>query len=224
MRSLCSSLVVLCIAAAVAADESPAPRKIDGAESVLAVYPEDWGLRAHARVPAVIFAAWPDGHVIWSKDRIKGGAPYYAGHIEPERFTSLLSDLEHDGLFADEKLNKARFGPDSLFTTLFVKSGKKHVRLQSWHEVAEARGQAIATSTGISPLDGQQRLAVLRKEPADYLYYRFVWSETRGRMLDLIPVNGKPTTGTIDETEGQLTWREAPTNSKPANENRSERK
>jgi hypothetical protein len=107
-----------------AQEPKPAIRPISNAESVLAVYRQDWGLFSGGK-PAIIFAAWPDGFVVWSGDRLKGGPPYRAAHIDPRRVTALLSRFDKDGLFADERLNDAKIGPDSQFTTLFIKSGKK---------------------------------------------------------------------------------------------------
>ena len=120
----------LCHPGAFAADKEPAPRKTSAADSVLAIYPEDWGLRSRARVPAIILAIWPDGHIVWSKDRIKGEAPYYSGRVDPEQVAALLLGFERDGLFSDKKLNNAHWGPDSHFTTLLIKSGKKQVGIQ----------------------------------------------------------------------------------------------
>ena len=62
--------------------DETAARPIERADSVLAIYPEDLG-RA-PRDPALILAIWPDGQIVWSKDRLKGGAPYYAGRIAKE--------------------------------------------------------------------------------------------------------------------------------------------
>ena len=211
MQSACYTLAVFCLvhSGALAADEVPIVRKIDGAESVLAVYPDGWGLGSPARVPAIIFVAWPDGLVVWSHDRIKGGAPYYSGQVEPKKVTALLSEFERDGLFANKKLNDAHFGPDSHFTTLAVRSGKNEVKMQSWHERFEANGKTVASSHGVSGLDGKSRLELLSKEPADYLYFRFVWSETRGKLMDLIPIDGKQVDGSVT-TKGGLSWREMP--------------
>ena len=193
-----------------AACEETASRPIEGADSVLALYPEDWGLGARARVPGLIFAIWPDGHVVWSKDRLIGGAPYFAGQIDREVVSSLMTRLEQDGVFADKSLNNPNFGPDSRFTTILVRSGKKKLRMQSWHEVNEASRETVAGSHGVSALSGQRRLEALRKEPAEYLFYRFVWSETRGRLLDLIPNEGKPASGTVVTNKQGVFWVEKP--------------
>src|SRR5262249_28647215 len=129
---LITSVLGLC-AATLSADE-PATRPITAAESVLAVYYQDHGLRSPAKDPGLILAAWPDGRVIWSGDRLRGGAPYRAGQVEPKKVAALLARFENDGLFADEKLNQARFGPDSEFITVLVKAGKRQVKMESWHE------------------------------------------------------------------------------------------
>jgi len=193
-----------------AGKEQPRPRPIERAETVLAIYPEDWGLASAKPVSAIVLAIWPDGHIVWSKDRLHGGAPYFTGRIDPEDVSALLSRFEHDGLFADKKLNWAHFGPDSDFTTLLVKSGKKQLKMQSWHELYEDGGKAIVGHHGARGLDGRRRLEALRDEPAEYLHYRFVWSETRGRLIDLIPNDGKPISGRPVVDRGGVSWQQEP--------------
>jgi hypothetical protein len=209
--AICACLLIwLCRVPAVCADEVPSPRPIEKADSVLAIYPENWGLFDGERVPVIILAIWSDGKIVWSSDRLNGGPPYLSGQIDPEKVASLLSDLERDGLFADNKLNVAHFGPDSHFTTLLVKSGKKQVTMQSWHERSEAGGKSIAGSRGVSGLAGQRRFQALSKEPAEYLYYRLVWSETRGKLIDLIPDVGTSVAGRPVTNDKGLAWQEAP--------------
>src|SRR5262249_23693310 len=154
---------------------------ITEADAVAAIYREDWG-RASTGGPAIILAAWPDGRVVWSGDRLRGGAPYRGGRVDPQRVSALLARFDRDGLFADENLNQAHFGPDSQFITVFVKSGARKVKMRSWHELFEAREGLVVTSHGVASLDDRRRLDVLRQEPADYLFFRLVWSETRARL------------------------------------------
>jgi hypothetical protein len=200
----------------LAACEEIAARPIEKADSVLAIYPEDWRLGARTRVPALILAAWPDGHIVWSKDHQKGGPPYFSGRVDPVDVASVLSRLEHDGIFADKDLNVPNVGPDSRFTTLLIRSGKKELRMQSWHEPFEAGGETVAGRHGVSGLGGQLRLEALRKEPAEYLYYRFVWSETRGKLIDLIPNEGKRLSGNIIPTKRGVSWVETPAEAEAA--------
>ncbi len=189
--------------------EAPNPpmRPISSAESVLAVYREDWGLTSRGE-RAIIFAAWPDGFIVWSSDRLKGGPPYHSGHIDPTRVTALLSRFDKDGLFADEGLKKANFGEDSQFTTMFIKSGKDQVTMSSWHELMEEGDDVVADQHGASILDGRRRLDVLRRAPADYLFYRFVWSETRSALAQMIPAESTVTRGKPVTKAGKLSWQE----------------
>src|SRR5262245_51760102 len=124
--STCASgiLLLTCLTTSATCEETAA-RPIEEADSILAIYPEDWGRSSRARVPALVLAVWGDGQIVWSKDRVKGGAPYYASQVDPEIVSALLSRLEHDGVFDDKSLNDPHFGPDSHFTTLLVRSGKK---------------------------------------------------------------------------------------------------
>lgn len=182
-------------------------RPISEADSVIAVYREDWGLVSNGE-PTIILTAWPDGHIIWSGDRLKGGTPYFAGHNEPKKVAALFARFDKDGLFADEKLNQANFGPDSQFINMFVKFGKKQLSMQSWHELHEASGDLVADHNGSNALEGHRRLDVLRKAPADYLFYRFVWSETRAKLTDLIPEERSASIGKPIMRAGVLSWRE----------------
>ena len=69
--------------------------------------------------------------------------------------------------------------------------------MTSMHELGEARGELGTHFTlGIFP-KGKRRLDVLKKERADYLYYRLVWAETRGKVMELLPAAGTPTKGEL---------------------------
>ena len=156
----------------------------------------------------MILVAWPDGQVVWSRDRINGGAPYRVGHIDPKKVTNLFDQFEKTGLFTDEKLNQARFGPDSQFITLHIKAGKRQVKMRSWHELYEVSDEAVVDHRGVVLIARGQRLAELRKAPADYLFFRLVWSETRSRLSELIPDESRQSTGEPVMCAGVLTWRE----------------
>src|SRR5262249_15874534 len=163
----------------------------------------------------VILAIWPDGRVVWSEDRLRGGPPYFEGRVQPKRVNALLSQFEADGLFAGEDLNYGRFGPHTQFTPVLPSPGKKQVRMKSWHELAEATGKVVGTSHVLVPLDGRRRLEVLRKEPAEYLYFQVAWSETRRRLAELIPREGKPTAGRPVLKAGVMSWQDEPAKAEP---------
>src|SRR6266511_3971069 len=49
---------------------------------------------------AVIACIWPDGRAVWSRDRSRGGPPYFTGRIDPKRLTELIATLDSKGIFA----------------------------------------------------------------------------------------------------------------------------
>jgi hypothetical protein len=202
------SLFLLSSSALAVDDPKEITRPITEADSVVAVYWDDWGHFA-SKGPTIILLAWPDGHIIWSGDRLKGGAPYFTGDIDPKKVATLLARFDKDGLFADEKLSHLDRAIHSQFITVFIKSGKKKVEMQSWHELMEGTYDVVADQRGVtSDLEGRRRLDVLRKAPADYLFYRFVWTETRAKVTDLIPLERIASAGKPFMRAGVLSWKE----------------
>lgn len=185
----------------------PGERPITKADSVGAIYVEDAGLASTGT--KLVLAAWADGHAVWSGKEEQCGPPYLAGKAEPGRLSAFLSRAAADGIFRDESLSQVHFGPDSKFTAIFLKSGTRQLLLRSWHELYERGGRVVAKAGGLTPLEGSDRLAVLRREPPEYLYYRMVWSELRSRAFSLLPPNGRPVTGAVAVVGGVLSWRES---------------
>ena len=183
-------------------------RPISQSDAVIAVYTEDHGLDSDGD-RRLILAAWADGHVVWSEARIRGGPPYFSGQVAPSRVVTALNRAEQDGAFGDSRLGQPCFGPDSRFTTILFRKGKLEVRMDSWHEQAEAQGRLIASSCALTSLSSRRRLEVLKKEPAEYLYYRVVWGELRAAGSSLIPTTGRPVKGEVLMRAGVMKWQEA---------------
>lgn len=215
MRRLLSiCLPLLCLAAATqgaparspAASRAPTQlRPITRAESVLAVYRENWGL-ASSGGPYLILAFWPDGTVVWSEDRLRGGPPYREGRVAPTKIAALFKQFERAGIFGDSKLAEDKFGPDSQFTVLYLKHGAKQLQMRSWHELQEASGDWVGTAGSSAFLNGRSRAEVLRKEPPEFLYYRMVWSEVRAALSEALPAGGTPSSGKPYMRGGELSW------------------
>lgn len=199
--ALCS----LVIAPMALAEEVTRP--ITNAESILAVYIEDWGRPVDGRDRSgLVLAIWPDGHAVWSENKLNGGPPYRAGKVDPPRVAALLDRNRKDGLFTQPDLGRAHFGPGSHFTTLYIKSGDEACTMQSWHEMFESNGKIAVTDSGAVALEGQARLDKLREEKADYLFYRFVWSELQTEMLRLLPAESQPVDGHFERLNTGHTW------------------
>ena len=201
-----SAVLAVLPAAAAPALSATGDRPITKADAVIAIYSRGSGLSADQ--PKLVFVAWPDGELVWSEDQSEGGAPYRKGRVRPERVAAALGRLELDGVFNDKRLAQPNFGPDASFTSVLVRKGTLTIEMNSWHEIAERDGRAVATSRGIVSLADGDRLALLRKEPADYLYYRMVWGELRGLAGLLRPTDSQPVVGDIVVVHGTVSWHE----------------
>ena len=180
-------------------------RSISEADSIMAVYREDHG-RGSRGGPVAILIVWPDGRLLWSSDRLKGGAPFRAGRIEAKKVATVLDRFEKDGLLGDDTLNRPLFGPDSQFITVLIRSGQKQAKMQSWHELIEEAVDMVVDHRGVSRLEGRRRLDVIRKAPADYQFFRFVWSEARSKLSELIPTESTCESGRPVVNAGVLSW------------------
>src|SRR5262249_1432644 len=81
-------------------------RPISDADGVLAIF-VNWSRGiAHGNSPdPIVFAAWPNGYVVWSDNQVEGGPPYHEGRIDPKKYEDAVSRLEADGIFENQKLN-----------------------------------------------------------------------------------------------------------------------
>lgn len=206
----CYAFTVFLLVACQVSGAETVSRPITDSDGVLAVYTQDWGLHSSSLQPRLILAAWNDGYVVWSEDRLQGGAPYHAGRVDPKRLESTLSNLERDGLFAEKSLAKSIFGPDSRFTTILIRSGKKKIEMRSWHELYESQGKVVAVAHGLTGLEGQSLFEALKGQPSDYLLFRLVWTDIRARAAEFVPSGGKPVNGEAVMEYGSVSWRETP--------------
>ncbi len=210
--SVVTSIAVLLVVAAYGAQ--PTRRTLDDANCMLAIWNEDWGL-ASSGDPKLVLAVWKDGYVAWSEQRIAGGGPYRTGRVDPKLVASFCSNLDRDGLFA-QQCRMSYWGPDSFFTAIRAQFGKKKLQMDSWHELAESHGKVVALSGGLTPLGGRSLFEALKTEPAEYLFFRFLWSEVRSRAAGLVPSDGSLVNGRLVKQRGAIVWEETPAESKPA--------
>ena len=130
-----------------------------------------------------IFVAWPDGVIAWSDDVVSGGAPYRMGQVEASALSECLRELALDGRWLGER----RLGPDARWTHLVVnESAGALIDVGSWHELAERNPNLVATATGLEPLDGRSRDAVLAAQRSSYVEFRQRWVKVKRRALALV--------------------------------------
>jgi len=183
----------------------PLSRPISMAPAAITIYTEDRE-RQSAGATRLLVGVWSDGLIIWSHNRHDGGPPYWSSSISPARFTSLMSELERDGVFKNKHLAGMYYGPDSKFTVIVVKNGKHRLQMQSWHELYEDRLDAVATAAGLEPLGGRSRADVLKHQPVYYQQYRATWTRIRTLVQGLVPIVGIPVHGMLITKAGKLIW------------------
>lgn len=192
---------------AFAAEPAETTRPITDADSILTVYTQGLGLASNGRAPQrLVFAAWPDGRVIWSEDQTQGGPPYRTATIHPARLEKALVTINRDGFFGDPALAQPKFGPDAQATVIYARTKRGELKMQSWHELYEADGKVVATDAGLTPLAGRSRPDILRGATPEYLYYRVAWADIRRLASALIPVESQSTKGHLDMREGKAIW------------------
>lgn len=192
---------------ALAEEPAEKTRPITDADSILAIYTQGHGLSTNGRAPhRLIFAAWPDGVVIWSEDQTQGGPPYRTATLDPERLVKALASLKVNGFFNDPTLAQPKFGPDAKSTVLYARTKRDELKMQSWHELYESDGKVVATDAGLVPLASRSRSDILRSATPEYLYYRLAWSDIRRLASALLPAESKPISGHLDVREGKALW------------------
>ena len=190
------------LATAAAGQET---KSITEAERVIAIFTNDWGLGA-SKGPQLIVSVWGDGLIVWSEDQTNGGAPFSTAKITPEDVSAAIKRITDIGAFDVPHLKQAHFGPDSKFTTILVRTDGNELKMDSWHELSESNGKAVAASYGVTGLKGRKLLQVLAEQPADYLHYRMTWLEIRLAVANLIPKSGKDIDGVATMRRGRLSW------------------
>lgn len=185
--------------------ENPANRRpIDDAENVIAIIHE----KPMRGIPRIVLAAWEDGHVVWSENRIEGGSPYRCAELGQNSIPELLKKWEKEGLFELNEVRKMHIGPNASHSSIFVKLANKQTELTSWHEVHELSSLAVGTAKGIKLLEGQTKLQVLSQEGAEYLFFRALWSDLRWQIAALLPSESHPCDGHVVMDDGVLYWSE----------------
>jgi hypothetical protein len=170
-------------------------RRVSAVQPAILVTLTGGGRPEHGR-----FAAWPDGTLVWAENRLLGGSPYKVGHVAPEAVEQVVRGVAVGGKFYDQR----RFAPDARHTNLRMNLGvERIVDVASGHEIAEHDPGLVATATGIEPLDGRSRAAVLAVQPAEYQAFRDRWNAVNDAVWGLCPAAGEPATRA---TLARLSW------------------
>ena len=225
MRILVILFLLIGLLCACCSQADPGTRPITNANTILAMSTDDWGLFSPGKRQLIV-AVWDDGTIIWSKNRLEGGTPYFTGKVDPVKVTDLLTQMEKQGIFTDKNLQRSHWGPDSKFSEILIKYRKKTLNIRSWHELYEAGGKTVATSSGLEPLNGRKIETVLQNEPKEYQDFRSMWSKLRQQITGLIPQKETPAHGKVQMKAGIMSWQQphAPDHPESTQGSRKQRK
>jgi len=183
------AVAVACSATDSGRNASQVLRPITDGRDVFAVYTEDWGFTP-GRDPALVVALWPDGYVVWSADRIRGGKPYHAARISPDTLSKFVARIQCEGRFRDETLVRSWAPWESELTTVRLSHSEHAITLRSAHELDPNH----ATAPG-----------KLRRQ---YEEFRSLWDEIRSWGDGFIPSTGSLVDGELVMKSGAAAWKE----------------
>ena len=160
----------------------------------IAVFTESMGLVAPGTDsgPHFLTALWIDGRTVWSRDQQSGGAPYLTARIEPFRVQELLKQFEERGVLKKPGPRRSWFGPDSSCHVIWLSSGDRHTRLETWHELFEHNPKLVVINGSVGSLNGRSREDVIRSDTKEFRDFRRLWADLRAAVTALIPAAGEP--------------------------------
>jgi hypothetical protein len=140
-----------------------------------------------AEDPNIVFALWPNGRVIWSRDQLSGGSPYYESILDQKQIRHFFSVLDQEGVFKSSR-NKYDYLPLSdlgkyHFITLCWKG--KEAYYVSDHEFYPEHSNTRSVSWIY--IDGPYKGKIGSSDSAEYLEFRRDWSSIREKVGQLIP-------------------------------------
>ena len=141
----------------------------------------------------LIVAVWNNGDMLWSTNTVSGGKPYLYNKVNASNDVhKLLASFQAKGYLSPE-FSKLIVGPEASCTRIVISSGTNVLNTGSWHEIFERNQNLVALSTGIRALKkGESREAALKKDKAEYLQYRAMWTDIRSQINIILPEKGSP--------------------------------
>lgn len=159
--------------------ESQADVAVSHANSVFAIYKEDWRLTA-AGTPRLVLVLWANDRIIWSENQVEGGPPYRSAQLRAGTFRRFVSMLQREGRFSEKELRQPHIAWDSAFTTVLARHNGREILMRFGIEAA-------------SPT-------------AKYLHFRSVWDRIRRQAEALIPREGAIVRGEMMSDHGTIFW------------------
>ena len=140
----------------------------------------------------IILALDKDGTMIYSKDFVRGGAPYYLTKVSSSQIGQVLEKLETLDVFTASSITNTRpLLIDAPENIIYVTDGQHRMEMRSHHDVLEANNKNIVvTSKGLKILKNENKDEIIMNDDSDYFEYRALWSELKNSFTSLIPQQG----------------------------------
>ena len=183
--------------------ESTPRRSIDDDSVAVLIVNNDHSLEAGA-FSRIILCVWNDGYCLWSGDGVVGCPPYFQGNVPVEKIASLKKWISTNGYLAIPDLRRHKLGPSGEYISITLREidGEAGFEMRSWHENWESDESFVTLSDGPEKIvEGQTKLGTLEHDSKAYLFFRLAWSELRNKIDQMIPNEGKPAFGTLNESD-----------------------
>ncbi len=127
----------------------------------------------------IILAVYPSGKIVWSDDRIKGGAPYYSAQIDPDQVEEAMDKTKEAGLL--DVGDRFFVPPDAGYASMtFNRPGHPLVKFGTWHEALAAyRAEKGTVVESENKSDLERQIAI-------------DWDQLKAIWFPLIPAEGAP--------------------------------
>ncbi len=155
-------------------------------------------------IPGIVVAAWEDGTVVWSADKLKGGSPYFKSIVDSEELATAITSMCEAKANLPANTHTDYRGPSSPETTILLGSESCNIYWHSWHEIWEATGRHVALERGIYPLPPGETVENMRANYSSPHHIAFIeaWKDVKEAALRLIPED----TSEVEEVELTLRY------------------
>jgi hypothetical protein len=133
----------------------------------------------------IITLIWPNGRILWSRDGLRGGPPYYEDTLQQQEEEGLVATLRELGVFEDPSLTGVSGELEQSFVVISGIHGGKGFCMASGHEFEQASVRHVQTTSGIGETRDARAQGPSVKEAVADTRYGDIWVSIRSRVRRL---------------------------------------
>lgn len=139
----------------------------------------------------LVFGLWDDGRVIFSENRIEGGAQYFEVQLTAEEAFGTMKSFRRLFTRVDaQNCDYAQEGVGHVSLECGLEDAERLMR--SSHEAFERNPALVMTESGLEELSGRSRASRHEEGSAEYKRFRQVWDDVRMQMRGVAARKGTP--------------------------------